>query len=232
MLCLRIPMLLPSLDCVTASEQASCTVSRGCEHLKMGCSAASMLSEKLSSQQGVLKTEVTHKSCFFSELPPAPSKRWCQKTGMQVLFCKSWTVMTLPLEVATRGMQNPSDENPLTEDNLRLGLSSVQGNSKLYHPGFLWSMEEKGIWPHQAFPCAKNPKSFKSMKMPNYHLSLTLFQQQQKNQGVLFFISFCYFLIFILEFCSLVLLMHELDAEFLWLESLLNWLSEEIRIAE
>lgn len=120
MLCLRIPMLLPSLDCVTASEQASCTVFGGCEYFKMGCSAASMLSEKLSSQQGVLKTEMTHKSCFFFELPPAPSKRWCQKTGMQVLFCKSWTVMTLPLEVATLGMQNPTNENSLIEDNLRL----------------------------------------------------------------------------------------------------------------
>lgn len=73
MLCLYMPMLLPSLDFITASEKASCTISRSFEYLKMGCSAASMLSEKLSSQQGMLKTEVTHKSCFSSQLSPAPS---------------------------------------------------------------------------------------------------------------------------------------------------------------
>lgn len=46
----------------------------------------------------------------------------------------------------------------LIENNLRLSLA--------YYTSFLWSTEEKKIWPHQAFLCAKNPKNFKPMKIP------------------------------------------------------------------
>lgn len=81
------------------------------------------------------------------------------------------------------------------------------------------------------FRVQKTLKVLNLWKSLNYHLSLTLFQQQQQNQVVFFFILFCYFLIFILELCSLVLLMCELDTAFLWLVSFLNWSFKEI-IAE
>lgn len=77
--------------------------------------------------------------------------------------------------------------------------------------------------------CNKTLKVLNLQKSLNYPLSL--FQHHQQNQVVFFFILFLNFLIFILELCSLVLLMCELDTTFLWLGPLLNWSSKEI-IAE